>query len=79
MCFDSGPDSKSIIRNIKALNLDEKVRQTEEFVLSHWHADHSGGLLGKATLSDFARGLELNPLSAPQTSPGSWPREAYHY
>ncbi|KAI0633902.1 beta-lactamase-like protein [Trametes polyzona] len=41
--FDTGPDSRSIIRNIEALRVP--VERIERIVLSHWHSDHSGGLL----------------------------------
>ncbi|KAH9940423.1 beta-lactamase-like protein [Epithele typhae] len=41
--FDTGPDSRSIIRNVQALRIP--VERIERIVLSHWHADHSGGML----------------------------------
>ncbi|KAI0360827.1 hypothetical protein OH77DRAFT_1418843 [Trametes cingulata] len=41
--FDTGPDSRSIIRNIEALKLP--VARVSRVVLSHWHCDHSGGML----------------------------------
>ncbi|EMD37544.1 hypothetical protein CERSUDRAFT_50292 [Gelatoporia subvermispora B] len=41
--FDTGPDSRSIIRNVEALQVP--VHRIERIVLSHWHADHSGGML----------------------------------
>ncbi|KAI0745019.1 beta-lactamase-like protein [Earliella scabrosa] len=41
--FDTGPDSRSIIRNIEALKIP--AERIERIVLSHWHADHSGGML----------------------------------
>ena len=41
--FDAGPESKSIARNVRALNVP--VARVSRVVLSHWHADHSGGLL----------------------------------
>ncbi|OSC99332.1 hypothetical protein PYCCODRAFT_1446804 [Trametes coccinea BRFM310] len=41
--FDTGPDSRSIIRNIEALKLP--VERIERIILSHWHSDHSGGML----------------------------------
>lgn len=40
--FDAGPDTKSIARNLKALKTD--TSSIERIVLSHWHADHSGGI-----------------------------------
>ncbi|KAI6032946.1 metallo-beta-lactamase protein [Pisolithus orientalis] len=41
--FDTGPDSKSIVRNVMAMQVP--VDQIERVVLSHWHSDHSGGML----------------------------------
>ncbi|KAH7888604.1 beta-lactamase-like protein [Phlebopus sp. FC_14] len=41
--FDTGPDSKSIVRN--ALSLQIPVDDVETVILSHWHSDHSGGML----------------------------------
>ncbi|KAF9512180.1 hypothetical protein BS47DRAFT_1345805 [Hydnum rufescens UP504] len=41
--FDAGPESKSIERNLKALKVE--TTSIERIVLSHWHADHSGGIL----------------------------------
>ncbi|KAH9911837.1 beta-lactamase-like protein [Fomitopsis serialis] len=41
--FDTGPDSRAIARNVAALQVD--THKVERIVLSHWHADHSGGML----------------------------------
>lgn len=41
--FDAGPESKSITRNVAALNIP--VERVSRIVLSHWHSDHSGGIL----------------------------------
>ncbi|KAG9011070.1 hypothetical protein FRB90_007504 [Tulasnella sp. 427] len=41
--FDTGPESKSIARNIASLKVD--TTPIEAVILSHWHADHSGGIL----------------------------------
>lgn len=41
--FDTGPDSKSIVRNVMAMQVP--VDQIGRVVLSHWHSDHSGGML----------------------------------
>ncbi|KAG1716642.1 hypothetical protein ID866_520 [Astraeus odoratus] len=41
--FDTGPDSKSICRNAMAMQIP--VDQVERVILSHWHRDHSGGML----------------------------------
>ena len=41
--FDTGPESKSIARNIAAMHIP--VERVERIILSHWHSDHSGGIL----------------------------------
>ncbi|KAJ3476042.1 hypothetical protein NLI96_g11429 [Meripilus lineatus] len=41
--FDTGPESKSIARNIAAMHIP--VEKISRVVLSHWHSDHSGGIL----------------------------------
>ncbi|KIJ67881.1 hypothetical protein HYDPIDRAFT_107408 [Hydnomerulius pinastri MD-312] len=41
--FDTGPDSKSIVRNVTAMQAP--VNDVETVILSHWHSDHSGGML----------------------------------
>ncbi|KAI0373580.1 hypothetical protein BV20DRAFT_1049962 [Pilatotrama ljubarskyi] len=41
--FDTGPDSRSIVRNVEALRLP--VERITRLLLSHWHCDHSGGML----------------------------------
>ncbi|CAG7854608.1 SubName: Full=Uncharacterized protein {ECO:0000313/EMBL:CCA68653.1} [Serendipita indica DSM 11827] len=41
--FDTGPEGKSIARNLDSLKLD--IRNVTRIVLSHWHRDHSGGIL----------------------------------
>ncbi|CCM05016.1 uncharacterized protein FIBRA_07215 [Fibroporia radiculosa] len=41
--FDTGPESKSIARNIAAMHIP--THQIERVILSHWHSDHSGGIL----------------------------------
>ena len=41
--FDTGPESRSIVRNMAALKINpERIKR---IVLSHWHSDHSGGIL----------------------------------
>lgn len=66
LLFDTGPDSKSIIRNVHALKAEEKIKTLERIVLSHWHKDHSGGLLSllelRNTLSpDAPVTVDLHP------------------
>ncbi|ETW80363.1 hypothetical protein HETIRDRAFT_61468 [Heterobasidion irregulare TC 32-1] len=41
--FDTGPDSQSLVRNLAALQI--RTPSISRVVLSHWHADHTGGLL----------------------------------
>ncbi|KAJ2913080.1 hypothetical protein MD484_g7333, partial [Candolleomyces efflorescens] len=41
--FDTGPDSLSLVRNIKALQVP--ITKIDRVVTSHWHSDHTGGLL----------------------------------
>lgn len=41
--FDTGPDSKSLIRNIQSMQTNVTV--IERVIISHWHADHTGGLI----------------------------------
>lgn len=41
--FDTGPDSKSLVRNITSMEVP--VEQIERIITSHWHSDHTGGLL----------------------------------
>ena len=54
--FDTGPDSNTITRNLAALQIP--TERINRVILSHWHADHSGGILAflrarnKATLLD---------------------------
>ena len=41
--FDTGPDSRTIARNIASLKVP--IERIDRVILSHWHADHSGGML----------------------------------
>jgi len=41
--FDTGPDSRSLVHNIHSMQVP--VENIDRVILSHWHADHSGGLL----------------------------------
>lgn len=41
--FDTGPESLSIARNIAAMKVP--VERISRLILSHWHSDHSGGIL----------------------------------
>ncbi|KAI0049822.1 hypothetical protein FA95DRAFT_1587993 [Auriscalpium vulgare] len=54
--FDTGPDSKSLVRNIASMQVSPD--SIERVVFSHWHADHTGGLLSLLAL----RSAEAAPL-----------------
>ncbi|KAJ6587029.1 beta-lactamase-like protein [Mycena vulgaris] len=41
--FDTGPDSQSLVRNVKAMQIP--VDHVSRIITSHWHADHTGGLI----------------------------------
>jgi 7,8-dihydropterin-6-yl-methyl-4-(beta-D-ribofuranosyl)aminobenzene 5'-phosphate synthase len=41
--FDTGPDNFSLVRNIGAMQVP--IDRIERVITSHWHADHTGGLL----------------------------------
>ncbi|KAJ7178424.1 beta-lactamase-like protein [Mycena crocata] len=41
--FDTGPDSQSLVRNVKAMQVP--VDNVSRVITSHWHSDHTGGLL----------------------------------
>ncbi|KAF9066165.1 beta-lactamase-like protein [Rhodocollybia butyracea] len=74
--FDTGPDNTSLVRNIKAMHVP--LQNIERVVISHWHADHSGGLLSFLKLRSqhsaescvvdthpdrpYARGIAPGPL-----------------
>ncbi|KAJ3806478.1 beta-lactamase-like protein [Lentinula aff. lateritia] len=41
--FDTGPDNISLVRNIGAMRVP--LHKVERIITSHWHADHTGGLI----------------------------------
>lgn len=41
--FDTGPDNTTLNRNVEALRIP--VERISRVVTSHWHSDHTGGLL----------------------------------
>jgi len=56
--FDTGPDSRSLVRNVIGMQVPHA--DIDRVVISHWHRDHTGGLLsflklrGTNTASDSA-------------------------
>ncbi|KAK3705985.1 hypothetical protein LTR37_012979 [Vermiconidia calcicola] len=60
--FDTGPEESAWERNAKRLKAD--VGSIERVVLSHWHRDHSGGMLKVLSMINEAR--STNTTSLPQ-------------
>jgi len=56
--FDTGLKSETVLTNARLLNVD--LSKVEEVVLSHFHTDHTGGLL---TLREAYKKENLNALS----------------
>ncbi|KAH0589004.1 hypothetical protein H2248_004782 [Termitomyces sp. 'cryptogamus'] len=50
--FDTGPDDKSLVRNVTAMKVP--IDKIERVITSHWHRDHTGGLL---SFLDFRQSL----------------------
>ncbi|KAG8902662.1 hypothetical protein FRB99_004278 [Tulasnella sp. 403] len=51
--FDTGPEPRSISRNLDAFHLS--LHELETIVLSHWHRDHSGGILEAVNRAQTAK------------------------
>jgi 7,8-dihydropterin-6-yl-methyl-4-(beta-D-ribofuranosyl)aminobenzene 5'-phosphate synthase len=64
--FDTGPEAKSITRNLSALQTP--VESIERIVLSHWHRDHSGGIIAALEQIALARAKSQAGPGSPQTS-----------
>lgn len=58
--FDAGPEDKAWERNATRLKAD--IGQIEVIALSHWHRDHSGGILRAIEMIDAQRGTGLSPI-----------------
>ena len=58
MLFDTGPEAKSITRNLSALQTP--VESIERIVLSHWHRDHSGGIIAALEQITLARATKVD-------------------
>lgn len=63
MLFDTGPEGKSIARNLASLQIP--VESIERIVLSHWHRDHSGGII--AVLEQAALSRAKKQVGADQS------------
>ncbi|KAF8070550.1 beta-lactamase-like protein [Lyophyllum atratum] len=51
--FDTGPDNQSLVRNVSAMKIP--VNKVERIITSHWHRDHTGGLLSFLNLRQSAQ------------------------
>lgn len=62
--FDTGPDAFSLVRNIRALQIP--ITQIDRVVTSHWHSDHTGGLLSFLELRKkcIKEGVDTPPLTS---------------
>lgn len=60
--FDTGPDSQSLVRNVKAMQVP--IERIERVIISHWHSDHSGGLLSFLSLRNAAVEASTNQCKA---------------
>ena len=58
--FDTGPEEHAFERNARRLGAD--VGKVEVIQLSHWHRDHSGGMLKAISMINEARKENLPPL-----------------
>lgn len=60
MLFDTGPEAHAWERNAKRLGAD--IGQIEVIQLSHWHCDHSGGMLKAVSMIQAAKGEKDDPV-----------------
>ncbi|THV02358.1 hypothetical protein K435DRAFT_717149 [Dendrothele bispora CBS 962.96] len=60
--FDTGPDSLSLVRNISAMQIP--VEKITRVITSHWHSDHTGGLLSFLRLRNSATTSETGPVTS---------------
>lgn len=58
--FDTGPEEEAWERNVKRLRPD--LSTIELIQLSHWHRDHSGGMLKAIEMINEARGVDQAPV-----------------
>ncbi|KAE9411354.1 hypothetical protein BT96DRAFT_870041 [Gymnopus androsaceus JB14] len=58
--FDTGPDNTSLVRNIESMEVP--VHKIERVITSHWHADHTGGLLSFLNLRNGSSN-SVNPCT----------------
>ena len=59
--FDTGPEEEVFEHNAKRLKAP--LGEIETIQLSHWHRDHSGGMLKVLSMANAARGEGAEPIS----------------
>lgn len=59
--FDTGPEEHAFERNAKRLGVD--LGRVEVVQLSHWHRDHSGGMLKAVGMIKAAKSRDQNPVT----------------
>jgi 7,8-dihydropterin-6-yl-methyl-4-(beta-D-ribofuranosyl)aminobenzene 5'-phosphate synthase len=60
LMFDTGPEEGAWERNVMRLRPD--LSKIELIQLSHWHRDHSGGMLRAISMINEARGRDEAPV-----------------
>lgn len=65
--FDTGPEERAFELNATRLRAD--VGSIERIQLSHWHRDHSGGMLRVLSMIDDARKKSSSSSSSSSSSP----------
>lgn len=67
--FDTGPDALSLVRNIRALQVP--ITTIHRVVTSHWHSDHTGGLISFLDLRKkcIEDGVDTPPLTSSTLPP----------
>ncbi|KAK7969017.1 beta-lactamase-like protein [Apiospora saccharicola] len=67
LLFDAGPEGEVWERNARRLGLD--LGKIEHVVLSHWHRDHSGGLVSAVKMISEAAATKSKPDTERSTTP----------
>lgn len=63
--FDAGPEAHVWERNANRLKADIKL--IERIQLSHWHRDHSGGMIKAIEMINAAKRHHSQPVNSPVT------------